>query len=92
MEVIKAINEILPLLQLVFTGVLSLVLYSFRATLKLAIYELKEQLSKQYATKEDLDRVEKQVDLAGRVDSGFSKLTAHIARTHPHVSGGVATR
>lgn len=47
-----------PILSLLANGVMALAIYSLRTTIKLAIAELKNELSDRYATKADLQRLE----------------------------------
>jgi hypothetical protein len=57
-----------------------LILYSFRATLKITALELFAKCGDKFATKEELASVRSEIDLAGRVDSGFADVKRMIAR------------
>lgn len=68
-----------PILSLVANGVLALLLYSLRSTIRIAILELKGELTDRYASKEDLSRVEQKVDLSKQMKDGFNEVM-HVIR------------
>jgi hypothetical protein len=68
----KTFNDWVPFILLVAQALQVLVLYAFKASIRIAILEQGKEFSKEYASKDDVKKVEAQVDLAGRVDRGFS--------------------
>jgi len=70
----KVMNDFWPAILLIINVVQALVLYSFRAALRIAILELKETLADKYATKDDLEKVMDEIDLRVAVDRGFAEV------------------
>jgi hypothetical protein len=68
-----------PILSLAANLLLALLLYSLRSTIRIAILELKDELTARYASKEDLTRVEQKVDLSKQMKDGFNEVM-HMIR------------
>jgi hypothetical protein len=69
-----------PIVLLVVNLIQGLILFSFRTTLRNAVLELKIELGDKYATKGELADVKEQIELAKKVDAGFSNVTALLSR------------
>jgi hypothetical protein len=67
----KTFNDFVPFILAVAQVVQVLILYAFRASIRIAILEALQSIAKEYATKDDVKKVETQVDVAGRLDRGF---------------------
>ena len=67
-------KDVWPVVLLAISIVQSLLLYSFRASIRIAILELRESLADKYATKDDVRRLEVQIELGKKVDNGFASL------------------
>jgi hypothetical protein len=74
----KTLNDWVPVIIVVAQVIQVLILYAFRASIRIAILEAMKDVSKEYATKDDLKKVEQRIDLAGKVDRGFSETFALI--------------
>lgn len=63
------------LISIAINVVLGLVMFYVGAKIRIAILELEGRIAEKYATKGE---VEKQIDLAGRIDQGFSRTHAQL--------------
>ncbi len=76
-----------PILSLAANALMALLLYSLRSTIRVAILELKNELTGMYATKADLEATEKRldvkIDVVDRMENGFSKVLAQLRRRTP---------
>ncbi len=70
----KTLNDFVPILLVVGQAIQVLVLYAFKASIRIAILEMLQEVAKHYASKEELAKVEEKVELADRIDRGFAQL------------------
>lgn len=69
-------RDVMPILMFSVGVVQALLLYSFRSSIRIAILELKEDLSAKYATKEELALVRR----LDRIDDGISSVKSIVER------------
>lgn len=83
----KELNDVLPIISLIFEGVLALLAFfgarwlaamvvNIKLQIDNAILGLENRLNDKYATKDEVDELRKDVNLAGRIDTGFAHLKA----------------
>lgn len=89
-------NNVWPILSLAANVLLALLVFSIRSYVRIAVLELKGELSGTYATKEDLRRVEEKTDLSKQMTDGFARIVRLLpvrdSRNTADAAGGFVDR